>query len=291
MQTQSAPVTTLRDGRHGVVVAVDFGGVREEAGFPDLLPFLTIEHTVLVPQTTVEIDADWEGMRQHQLRSWLDSIRSYGQRVSAVLGYCAGSAMATRLAIELADAAGGPALVLLDPSWPTREVLLEAHEVAVERLLDSVRDPAVRQSLRAPVPDEADPTRLARALVTHYSETAWRVAAQLGLTETPVRKLITRIEQHLSYLLVAAGEAADVATRDLLPPAGSVLTILSVATPGEVAWMPGTTVRTELPRPRLLADPAVASRVEEFIRRHDADSSGAGTSATPDGPAAVVRST
>ncbi|MEU6073994.1 hypothetical protein [Micromonospora sp. NPDC047074] len=276
MQTQSVSVATLRDGRRGVVVAVDFGGVREEAGFPDLLPHLSIEHTVLVPQTTVEIDGDWEGMRRRQLESWVDGIRSYGQPVSAVLGYCAGSAMATRLAIELADGAGGPALVLLDPSWPTRDVLIEAHDVAVERLLDPVRDPAVRESLRAAVPDQEDPTRLARALVTHYAETAWRVAAHLRLTETPVRKLIARIERHLSYLLVAAGEAADLATRDALPPPGAVLTILSVATPDEVAWLPGTTVRTELPRPRLLAEPAVASRVDGFVRHHDADGAGGG---------------
>ncbi|MGH3729631.1 MAG: hypothetical protein ACRDTU_12920 [Micromonosporaceae bacterium] len=266
MQAHPAIIDILRDGEQGVIVAVDFGGVREEAGFPDLLPHLSIAHSVLVPQTTVDLDGDAEAMRQHQLESWLAGIQSYGQQVSAVLGYCAGSAMATRLAVELA---GGPALVLLDPSWPDREVLLEAHDVAVQRLLDPVRDPAVRESLTAPVPEQADPARLARALVDHYADTARRLAAHLGLSETPVRALISRVDRHLSYLLIAAAEAAQVTTRVDLPAPSSVLTILSVATPAEVACVPGATVRTDLPRPRLLADPAVASRVADFIGTHE----------------------
>ncbi|MGH3656351.1 MAG: hypothetical protein ACRDUA_06810 [Micromonosporaceae bacterium] len=48
-----------------------------------------------------------------------------------------------------------------------------------------------------------------------------------------------------------------------------MLTILSEATPGEVACVLGSTARTDVPRAGLLADPAVAERVAAFVTLHD----------------------
>lgn len=264
MRSGADAINRLRDGQGDLVVAVDFGGVREEAGFPDLLPYLEIDDEIVVPVTTVQLEGDSKDIAHRQLELWLDGIRQSGRPVTAVLGYCAGSAIAARLVRELAHDAPAPALVLLDPSWPDGEVLREAHEVAVRSLLSAVPDSVGIEPFAEELESrDEDLATLARHLVDHYTRAAGDVAERLKLRPDAVRGLVRRVDRHLTYLVVASVEAAKVSTAD---QGASALTILSAATPGEVARLGGETLRTDLPRPQLLADPGVADRVASFVR-------------------------
>jgi hypothetical protein len=258
-------IKQLRGGHGDLVVAVDFGGVREEAGFPDLLEHLESDHEIVVPVTTVRLEGPSEDIAQRQLVSWLDDIRRTGRRVAAVLGYCAGSPLAVRLLRELAPQA--PTLVLLDPSWPDGAVLREAHEVAVRTLLsalpESVRiEPFVGEAEGSVAEDLAG---LARVLVDDYARTASVVADRLSLRREAVDGLVKQVDRHLTYLTVSSVEAARVSDSEQLGASDAVLTILSARTPGEVARIHGATWRTDLPRPQLLADPGVAARIADFV--------------------------
>lgn len=256
----------LRDGDGDLVVAVDFGGVREEAGFPDLLEHLEIDHEIVVPVTTVPLEGASEDLAHRQLTAWLDDIRRTGRRITAILGYCAGSAIALRLLRELSPEASG--LVLLDPSWPDGAVLREAHEVAARSLLAALTDsePVESRLREQDARVDEDLATLARALVDDYARTASVVAGRLSLRRDAVQSLVQRVDRHLTYLTVASVEAAKVSAMETVGSRDSVLTILSAATPAEVARIDGTTVRTDLARPRLLADPGVAATVANFVR-------------------------
>lgn len=267
MRSGADAISRLRDGQGDLVVAVDFGGVREEAGFPDLLPYLEIDHEIVVPVTTVQLEGDSLDLARHQLELWLDGIRRSGRPVTAIMGYCAGSAIAARLVRELAWDAPAPALVLLDPSWPDGEVLREAHEVAVRSLLSALPDSVgIEPFAQEPDGRAEDLATLARHLVDHYARAAGVVAERLKLRDDAVRGLVRRVDRHLTYLVVASVETARVSAVDLAVDPASVLTILSAATPDDVARLGGATLRTELPRPRLLADPDVAGHVSGFVR-------------------------
>ncbi|MFE5587736.1 hypothetical protein [Kitasatospora sp. NPDC056531] len=109
-------------GRQGaLVLAVDFdGSTRQEATFRDLARLLPDQLDVwhAVPPTADAEHAD------EYLAWWLESLPRPGERVSAVLGYCAGGVYAAALAdaIELRQEVR-PEVVLFNPGAPNTTTL------------------------------------------------------------------------------------------------------------------------------------------------------------------------
>ncbi|MDH6144766.1 hypothetical protein P3T35_006815 [Kitasatospora sp. GP30] len=108
-------------GQGALVLAVDFdGSTRQEATFRDLARLLPDRLDVwhAVPPT-----ADLEHADQY-LAWWLETLPRSGERVSAVLGYCAGGVYAAALsdAIELRQEVR-PEVVLFNPGSPNTATL------------------------------------------------------------------------------------------------------------------------------------------------------------------------
>lgn len=109
------------DRQGALVLAVDFdGSIRQEATFRHLARLLPDRLDVwhAVPPTTDTEHAD------QYLAWWLETLPRPGERVSAVLGYCAGGVYASALAdaLELRQQVR-PEVVLFNPGSPTGATL------------------------------------------------------------------------------------------------------------------------------------------------------------------------
>src|SRR5215472_10682757 len=102
----------LSDRGPDLVPCLDFPGARAAAGFEDLAAGVSVDACFL------HVRQPGAGPLAACVDRWADELGATGRPVRAVLGYCAGSAMATRLADAIA-AAGPPPMVVLFDAVPT----------------------------------------------------------------------------------------------------------------------------------------------------------------------------
>ncbi|WP_320064499.1 hypothetical protein [Micromonospora sp. RTGN7] len=266
--------TPLRDGAGGpdLVLTVDFGGARPEAGFVELAARLPADRTVLAtrpPDRVVDDPAD----AARQIDAWRDAVLATGARVSAVIGYCSGAAVAARLAQDLTAHRHRVGLVLVDPAVATHELLLDAYRNSIESL-GAVLDqpPDTGDEVSGPGPGRTGMVDLARRLGDSYARVAGQVGRELELDDELVEDLVVRFQRYLSYLVVAA-VAELPASLTGQSAALPVLTVLSAVHPEDAVPIVGDRrVRFDISRADLLADAGVGRLVAEFIT---------GRSATP----------
>jgi hypothetical protein len=253
------PLRPCGDGQD-LVLAVDFGGAREEAGFEDLAARLPSGCTVWVTQPPDHV-IDGPADAARHIDTWRDSALSAGARISAVIGYCSGAAVAAHLAREF-DAHRQPVgLVLVDPTSATRELLVEVYRSSVESLGRACEFPPVRDGRGdGPAPDGDGLVHLARQLGDSYAGVAGEVGRELDLEDDLVEDLVVRVRGYLSYLVVT-GLARTPA--QLSVPA---LTVMSATHPEDSFPQIGNRrVRFDVARADLLANPRVGQVLTEFV--------------------------
>ncbi|MEU4772797.1 hypothetical protein [Micromonospora sp. NPDC023644] len=252
----------LRPGGDGgdLVLAVDFGGAREEAGFEDLAAWLPSDCAVWVTQPPDHV-VDGPAEAARHIDTWRDLALSAGARISAVIGYCSGAATAAHLAREFAAHRQPVGLVLVDPAWATRELLVDVYRSSVEALGRACDLPPERDGRGdGPAPDGAGLVHLARQLADRYAGVAGDVGRELDIEDDLVEDLVVRMRRYLSYLVVT-GLARPPA--QLPVPA---LTVMSAAHPEESFPQVGDRrVRFDVARADLLADPRVGQLLTEFV--------------------------
>ena len=134
----------------------------------------------------------------------------------AVLGYCAGTAMATRLADAIAATGPPPMVVLFDAVSTTGGSLASQFTSALESnarhlTADELADArALSEQLVATYPD--DLPRIAAALTDRYDRLIRAVADRLSVHEFLRQELTGAFTAYLDYLLLASEGGFDMRT-------------------------------------------------------------------------------
>ena len=116
----------LSDRGPDLIPCLDFSGARAEAGFAELAAGVPVDACFL------HIGQAGAGPLAACVDRWADELLATGRPVRAVLGYCAGTALATRLADAIAATGPPPMVVLLDAVPTTADTLTSQFTLALE---------------------------------------------------------------------------------------------------------------------------------------------------------------
>jgi hypothetical protein len=200
----------LSDRGPDLIACLDFPGGRAAAGFAELAAgvpadacFLHISHAGAGPLAAC-------------VGRWAGELLATGRPVRAVLGYCAGTAMATRLADAIAVTRPPPMVVLFDAVSTTGGSLASQFTSALEstaRHLTAAELAGARalpEQLAAAYPD--DLPRIAAALAGRYDQLIRAVAGRLSVHEFLRQELTSTFTAYLDYLLLASQGGFDMRT-------------------------------------------------------------------------------
>lgn len=185
----------------GVILAVDFtlAKVRAQATFDDLARLLPDG-----PAIWCTDGSGWPataGDPAAHLRQWLAHTRALAGlgAVRGVLGFCAGAplagALTGALAAGTAQRGQAPPLVLLDPTEPDAQTLVQTADAAM-RTMSAEPGPVP--------PGTGDLGRLATLLTERYAAAAGPVCAAQGVPPAIADQLTRRVGTHLRYLALSA---------------------------------------------------------------------------------------
>ncbi|TDP92978.1 hypothetical protein [Labedaea rhizosphaerae] len=186
-----------------LVLCLDFPGGRAAAGFADLAAGVDAGASFL------HIGQSVAGGLDECVHRWVAEVTATGRPVRAVLGYCAGAALAPCVADAIADAADdAPAVVLFDAVATTADSLAAQLPAALEASaahlsadeLDDAR--LLADELAQTYPD--DLPAIVAAVTKHYDALMGTLATRLGLNEFFHRELTKGFTTYLDYLLLAS---------------------------------------------------------------------------------------
>jgi hypothetical protein len=189
-----------------IVLAVDFDGSgRPEATFRDLarlLPeHLDIWHAVAPPDSY-----GTGGPADHYLTWWGD-LPQDRDRVTAVLGYCAGSVFASALADRIEAAQGRrPAVLLFNPGAPSVDTVhrdFDGIMRSMTTLNHAERRELPRRILRILDRHGADFERVSTEFAALYLEACEAVCGRLGIDSDLGDELASLFRSYLRYLSAA----------------------------------------------------------------------------------------
>jgi hypothetical protein len=197
----------LSDGEPDLVLCLDFPGGRAVAGFPELAAGVPIDASFLHNERA---GADPLAVCVDR---WAAELTATGRPVRAVLGFCSGSALATRVADAVAATGPAPMVVLFDPVPTTGESLAGQLPAALESSarhltadeLANARDRS--EQLAAAHPD--DLRRIAASLTDQYDRLMRAVADRLSLHEFAFKQLTDEFTAYLDYLLLTSEGGFD----------------------------------------------------------------------------------
>ena len=197
----------LSDGGPDLVPCLDFPGGRAVAGFTELAPGVAVDAAFLLCERAgadpLKVCVD----------RWVAELTATGRPVRAVLGFCSGSALATRVADALAATGPAPMAVLFDAVPTTAESLTGQLPSALEssaRYLteDELADAReLSEQLAANYPD--DLPRIAATLTDRYDRLMRAVADRLSLRQSTFRELTDGFTTYLDYLLLTSQGGFD----------------------------------------------------------------------------------
>lgn len=245
----------LSDQGSDLIACLDFPGVRAAAGFADLVDGLPLEACyVQLRQTTADPLAVC-------VARWAAELTGTGRPVRAVLGYCSGAAIATRLADAIAETGPPPVVVLFDPinttGWSMVGEFLAAVESSARNLtadeLAGARELA--DGLVAKDPD--DLPGIAAAVTGHYGRLMRAVAGRLSLPEFLHQQLTGGFTAYVDFLLLAGAGGLDARATD---PWFVISAGLDPPVPG------GRTLAFDVAHDDLLREPKVHELVADLIR-------------------------
>jgi hypothetical protein len=197
----------LSDQGHDLVLCLDFPGGRAAAGFAELAAGVPIDASFLhIGQAGADPLAVC-------VDRWVAEFAATGRPVRAVLGFCAGAALATCLADAIAATGPPPKVVLFDAVSTTSDSLAggfmsalesSARHLTAEELADAR---GLSEELVATYPD--DLPRIAAALTDRYDQLMRAVADRLSLPGFLLRELTGGFTAYLDYLLLAGEGGLD----------------------------------------------------------------------------------
>ena len=200
----------LSDRGPDLVPCLDFPGARAAAGFAELAARVPVDACFL------HFRPAGAGPLAACVDRWADELLATGRPVRAVLGYCAGAAMATRLADAIAANGPPPMVVLFDAVSTTNGSLASQFMSALEsnaRHLtpDELADArALSEQLVETYPD--DLPKIAAALTDRYDRLIRAVADRLSVHEFLRQELTGAFTAYLDYLLLASEGGFDMRT-------------------------------------------------------------------------------
>ena len=197
----------LSDRGPDLVSCLDFTGGRAVAGFADLAAGVPVDACFL------HIGPTGPGPLAACVDRWAAELTATGRPVRAVLGFCAGTAMATRLADAIAVTGPPPMVVLFDAVPTTGESLTgqftsaleaSAKHLTADELADA-RD--LSEQLAATYAD--DLPRIAATLTDRYDRLMRAVADRLSLHEFTFKELTDGFTAYLDYLVLTSEGGFD----------------------------------------------------------------------------------
>jgi len=197
----------LSDRGPDLVLCLDFAGGRAVASFAELAAGVPIDASFLhIGQASADPLAVC-------LDRWVAELTATGRPVRAVLGFCAGTALATRVADAIAATGPAPLVVLFDAVPTTGDSLVNEFTSALESSakhltadeLADARD--LSEQLAATYPD--DLPRIAAALADRYDQLMRGVAGRLSLHEFTFQELTDGFTAYLNYLLLTSEGGFD----------------------------------------------------------------------------------
>ena len=197
----------LSDQGHDLVLCLDFPGGRAAAGFAELAAGVPIDASFLhIGQASAGPLAVCAGR-------WVAEVIATGRPVRAVLGFCAGAALATRVADAIAATGPPPMAMLFDAVPTTCESMASEFTSALESsaqhlTADELADArGLSEQLVAAYPD--DLPRTAAALTGRYDQLMRAVADRLSLPGFLLQALTGGFTAYLDYLLLAGEGGFD----------------------------------------------------------------------------------
>jgi hypothetical protein len=201
----------LADRGPDLVPCLDFSGMgRGAAGFAELAAGVPVDACFL------HVRQVGAGPLAASVDRWADELLATGRPVRAVLGFCAGTALATRLTDAIAVTGTPPMVVLFDAVPTTGMSLTGQFEVAVESnarhlTADELADAhGLAEQLAQICPD--DLPRIAAALADRYEDLMRAVAARLSLSEFLRQELTSTFTAYMDYLMLASEGGFDMST-------------------------------------------------------------------------------
>ena len=197
-----------------LILCLDFPGGRAEAGFAELAAGVPADASFL------HIEPGSTGPLAACVDRWAAELTATGHPVRAVLGFCAGTAIATRLA-DAIGMTGPPPMVLLFDAVPATAASLagqltsaldsSAKHLTADELADAR---GLAEQLAETYPD--DLPRIAAAVSDRYEQLMRTVADRLSLHEIFRQQLTDGFTAYLNYLLLAAEGGFDMRTTEPL---------------------------------------------------------------------------
>ncbi|HLJ98714.1 MAG TPA: hypothetical protein VKU39_02275 [Streptosporangiaceae bacterium] len=245
----------LSDRGSDLVPCLDFPGSRAAAGFAELAAGVPVEVCFL------HFKQNGGGALAACVDRWTDELLATGRPVRAVLGFCAGTAMATRLADAIAATGPPPIVVLFDALPTTGESLASQFVLAVEsnakhltagELADAQE---LSEQLMVRYPD--DLPRIAAALAGRYELLIRAVAERLSVSEFLRKELTGAFTAYMDYLLLASEGGFEMRAADpvFLCSAGYEPPVAAVRS-----------IALEVDHDDLLRDPRVHELVADLLR-------------------------
>ena len=173
----------LSDRGPDLVPCLDFPGGRAAAGFAELAAGVPVDACFL------HFGQAGAGPLAACVDRWADELLATGRPVRAVLGFCAGTALATRLADAIAATGPPPMVVLFDAVPTTGDSLAGQFMSALESnarhlTADELADAhGLSEQLVETYPD--DLPRIAAALTDRYDRLMRAVADRLSVQRVP----------------------------------------------------------------------------------------------------------
>lgn len=208
--TEPACWRQLDDRGPDLVLCLDFPGGRAAAGFADLAGNAPVDACFLhLGPVRAEL-----GPLRAQAGEWVRAATADGRRVVGVLGYCAGTALATRVADAVVDAGmAAPEVLLFEAGTVDAGALCRQFVTVVESSAGQLTEDELagahrwQQELLERYPH--DPSHIAEGLTHRYDELMAGVAARLDLGEFFRHELTAGFTSYLDYLVLAGAGGPD----------------------------------------------------------------------------------
>jgi hypothetical protein len=241
----------------GLVPCLDFPGARAAAGFADLAAGVRVDACFL----HIGLAGAGAGPLAACTGRWADELLATGRPVRAVLGFCAGTALAARLADAIAATGPPPMVVLFDAVSTTGGTLAGEFTSVLEAsarhlTADELADARVlSEQLAQAYPD--DLPRVAAALTDRYDLLMRAVAGRLSVHDFLRQELTGTFTAYLDYLLLTSEGGFDMRTT----------TPLYLTSAGyEPPVVGARTIALEVGHDDLLRDPEVHKLVADLLR-------------------------
>lgn len=210
----SSAVRPLRDGWGGILLAVDFGSTRTEAGFADLAPLLEGDPPLYecVPPG-LRGTAPAAPALDAYVGRWVDALEADGRQVRAVLGYCAGGPLGLALADRLGPGRDALPVIAFDAFAVTASFMAAEFRHRFDPYWATL-DPAARAEVEATAEHlQRRPVRDLPAAGAAAAELFARLTApildELEVLPTIARELQAHLAAWLAYLAVASQVSID----------------------------------------------------------------------------------